>query len=93
MPLLDKNTFHKYLTNICYICLITVHSDMMKKLDKETLNLRTPKNTNNTNNYQLKNLNIRCSIRKKLLSENDPLLNLDVHNLFVENFKVKYNYY
>lgn len=57
---------------------------MMKKLDKECILLEAPSNLTHS-----KNLNIRQSIRKKILVDNDPLLKLDVHSLFVENFNVR----
>ncbi len=83
MPLLDKNTLINNLNSIFHICLITVHSDMMKKLDKEFIQLDNP----SFNNYT-KSINIRQSIRKKILIEGDNLLKLDVHRLFVENLNV-----
>lgn len=84
MPLLDKQTLLTNLNNIFHICLITVHSEMMKKLDSDFNYERRNIKSNP------KSLNIRQSFRKKMISENDSLLNIDLHALFVENFKVKF---
>jgi hypothetical protein len=59
---------------------------MMKKLDKDIHNHKIILKLNP------KTLNIRQSIRKKLSVEKDPLINVDLHSLFVENFKVNFIY-
>jgi hypothetical protein len=85
MPLLDRELFLKVLNNIFHISLITVHSDMMKKLEIKFITLENPKITTYS-----KSLNVRHSIRKKSLIDNEPLIKTDVHALFVEAFKVNW---
>ena len=82
MPLLDKNIFINSINSIFHICLITVHSDMMKKLDNDIILLENPKI------QPIKSMNMRQSIRKKYLFENYSILKIDVHLNFVEAFKV-----
>ena len=83
MPLLEKNIFVNCINSIFHICLITVHSDMMKKLDNELILLENPKIQNS-----MKHMNMRQSIRKKLLLEDYSILKNDVHEKFVDAFKV-----
>lgn len=84
MPLLDKNTFLNNIQNIFHICLVTVHSELMKKNHKEYLYIDQVY----SHDKSVKSLNIRQSIRKKNLLEKDPLLQVDVHQFFVESFNV-----
>ena len=86
LPLLDKETFLNNINTIFHICLITVHADMMKKLDKNTY---IAENFNPTSQSMSKNLNIRQSERKRCLSLNDYLSKIDVHLFFIENINVK----
>lgn len=88
LPLLDKNTLVSNLNNINHICLITVHSEMVKKLDKEYILLENA-NFIISENF-VKSLSIKTSLkRKRILSDSDPLNKSDLHILFVESFNVK----
>lgn len=82
IPIMNKDIFLFYINNIFHICLVTVHADMMKKLERDVLKNEFP--AQNTT----KNMNVRQSERKRLLSLNDYLNKLDVHLLFVENINV-----
>ncbi len=83
LPLLDKETFLEFSHIIFHVCLVTVHADMMKKFDRDTLKVEPVLNLS-TN----KNLNVRQSDRKRLLSSNDNLNQTDVHLLFVQSVNV-----
>lgn len=83
LPILDKNTLLNNLNDIFHIALVTVHSELMKKLDKDfSYEKRTVKTIQ-------KSINIRQSIRKKIIYENDSYINIDLHSLFVENLQVR----
>jgi hypothetical protein len=86
MPLLDRDLFIKVLNNIFHISLITVHSDMMKKLEVNFITLENPTITS-----YIKTINIRHSSRKKNLIESELLIKSDVHSLFIGAFKVLFN--
>jgi hypothetical protein len=98
LPLLDKNIFIDNFINICHICIIPVHSEMMKKLDSEDENRNTKNssfnlmsrsyNNNPVVTNSTKSLYIRQSNRKKNLYDNDPVIKFDIHQLFVQSFKV-----
>ena len=90
LPLFDKDTFLFFINNIFHICLVTVHADMMKKLERDILKSEIVSNITTT-----KNLNVRQSDRKIILTSNDSLNKIDVHSLFVQNINVRkyfYNY-
>lgn len=84
IPILDKDVFLYYINNIFHICLVTVHADMMKKLERDVLKNEHP--VQNT----IKNMNVKQSEKKRLLSLNDYINKIDVHLLFVENINVKF---
>ncbi len=64
---------------------MTVHADMMKKLESDTLK------SDFSNSVVIKNMNVRQSERKRLLTLNDYMNKIDIHLLFVENINVKNN--
>jgi hypothetical protein len=84
MPFLNRNSFLNSINTILNICLIPVHSEMLKKLDGDLTHQK----------YCFKNIkktiHIRQSWRRREIYENDHLLDIDLHCLFVENFKVKF---
>lgn len=82
IPLLEKDIFLLFINNIFHISLVTVHADMMKKLERDII--KTDFSSQNTS----KNMNVRQSERKRLLTLNDHLNKIDVHLLFVENINV-----
>ena len=82
---MEKDIFLFYINNIFHICLVTVHADMMKKLERDFLK------TDFSNPNTIKNMNVRQSERKRLLTLNDYLNKIDVHLLFVENINVIIN--
>lgn len=61
---------------------------MMKKLEREILKSEIVSNTAIT-----KNLNVRQSDRKIILTSNDNLNKIDVHSLFVHNIDVRKYFY
>ena len=84
--MLDKDTLLNNINDILHICVNSVHTEMMKKLMGNQNNLKT---TGSQSSYAIiKSLNIRQSSRKKNLIEQDSLLKIDMHSLFVESFKV-----
>lgn len=83
---MDKDLFLLYINNIFHICLVTVHADMMKKMEREVLK------TDFVNPNNVKNMNVRQSERKRLLTLNDYLNKTDVHLLFIENMNVILNF-
>ena len=82
IAILEKDTFLFFINNIFHICLVTVHADMMKKLERDVIK------TDFTNQVTSKNMNVRQSERKRLLTLNDYLNKIDIHLLFVENINV-----
>jgi len=82
---MDRDVFLFYINNIFHICLVTVHADMMKKLESDTLK------SDFSNSVVIKNMNVRQSERKRLLTLNDYMNKIDIHLLFVENINVKNN--
>lgn len=60
---------------------------MIRKLDTEhPEHISTPQMR--IGNNSARSLNIRQSSRKRYLFEQDPLIKIDLHSLFVENFEV-----
>jgi hypothetical protein len=84
MPFLNRESFLSHLSSILHISLVSVHADLMKKLQSKEF-VRLDYITNSNTN---KNLNIRQSTRKKDLLEGDSLMKMDLHSIFVENFQV-----
>lgn len=85
--MLDKESFINNLNDILHICVIAVHSEMMKKLIANENNYYIPNSSPSASNIS-KSMTIRQSIRKRNMIEQDELLNINIHDLFVESFKV-----
>jgi hypothetical protein len=83
LPILEKDIFILFINNIFHISLVTVHADMMKKLERDVLRSEIIQIQKT-----IKNMNIKQSDRKRFLSLNDNLNKIDVHHLFVENINV-----
>jgi hypothetical protein len=80
----DKENFLFFSTNIFSICLITVHTDMMRKVNNESGNI-----DNFSRPIIAKNLNIKMSERKKYIYLNE-CIGIYLHGLFLQNMKVKF---
>jgi hypothetical protein len=82
MPFLNKSSFIDCVNTILNICLVPIHSEMLKKLNGDLSNQK----------YCFKNikktLHIRYSWRRREIYENDELMDIDLHPIFVDSFKV-----
>lgn len=98
---IDKEFFLNMRNAIFQICLVLVHSEMMKKLRKNMINYENNSFTNNTNDNNtelrteisgfdiagIKTILCSNSIRKQNIISDDILFKIDIHDLFVEKFK------
>ena len=88
MTILDKENFMHFSSNIFSVCLVTVHTDMMKKINNDnSINIE-----NSRRPIIAKNLNIKMSERKKFIYLNE-CNGVDLHNLFLQNMNVIVNFF
>jgi hypothetical protein len=87
LTIMDKESFLIFSTNIFSICLITVHTDLMRKSHNEISNI-----DNFSRPIITKNLNIKMSERKKYIYVNE-CNGIDLHGLFLQNINVKFSLY
>jgi len=85
---MEKDIFLFFINNIFHICLVTVHADMMKKLERNTLQPELSSIC-----QSVRNMNIKQSERKRSLTSEDILNKTDVHLLFIESINVKYFFF